>query len=138
MSSTTISSTQSWKRYLINSRRPGLDPGAVLALLQRLRQSIVEVVPIGIGLFDQGKLPRPSPPFQALLMGNAVVDGVAAFGPDKPGQVAPSAIIGTSANPVHRNPHRQRAGYADIERAAITIGHDVDPATQFFAIHAAI
>ena len=68
-------------------------------------------------------------------MRNAVVDFIAAFSPDEPREAAARAIIGSGAFAVLADPRGKRTRHADIERPAIAIGHDVDPAAEWFALH---
>ena len=71
-------------------------------------------------------------------MDDAVFDRVAALRPDQPGQAASGAIIGTGALAVLTDAGSKRARHADIECAAIAVGHDVNPAAKSSAIHVAI
>ena len=63
-------------------------------------------------------------------MRNAGVDLLAGFGPDEPGQPVSRAKLGALASPMLRNPQDQISGDPDVHRAAIAIGHDVDPAAS--------
>jgi|TARA_A100001518_G_C1181544_1_gene29630 hypothetical protein len=56
---------------------------------------VVKILPIRVGLLDQREFPLASPTLQALFMGDAVIDCIAAFGLDEARQTAPRAIIGT-------------------------------------------
>ena len=60
---------------------------------------------------------------------------LAPLGPDEAAKPVPRAEIGASAAFVLMHPRRKIGGHADIERAAIAIGHDVHPAALPRAIH---
>ena len=61
-------------------------------------------------------------------MSDAVEDRLAAFCPDQAGETMLSAELGASAGSVLERSGGEMRGDADVHRAAIPIGHDVDQA----------
>ena len=98
-------------------------------------QRVEQVAPVRVALFDKRELPGATPAFEALFMVDAVCDVVAAFRPDEAMQAVARAKVGAGAGAVLVDAGSEIGGDADIERAAIAVGHDVNPAAFMFTIH---
>lgn len=98
-------------------------------------QRVEQVAPVRVALFDKRELPGATPALYALFMVDAVCDVVAAFRPDEAVQAIACAKVGAGAGAMLVDAGGEIGGDADIERAAIAVGHDVDPAAFMFAIH---
>ena len=87
-----------------------------------------QVVPVWVVSFDQGDLPVAVPAFEALFVGDAVGDRVAAFGPDEAVQSVAAAEVRSVAGAMLVDAGGEMRGDADVERAVVAVAHDVDPA----------
>ena len=104
------------------------DDGAALQARLALNQppNDAEIGPLRVARFNQVDLPLPVPVLELFLTGNRVSHAVKGLGMNKPDHPVPGRETRRRTHPMLVNPRRKIRGYADIGRAPLLAGKDID------------
>ena len=95
----------------------------------------MQVAPLRVHLFDEPYLPRPLPILDLLLAADGGLHRLPVLVPHQCLHAVAGGEAGRRAVLVVTHPRPQGARHADIDRAAITVRHDVDGG-MFLGAHA--